>query len=51
MPRRPMLGKSTGALLGDLSLAAVMEYLPREHVKRAIVETGCESGRDHMEFP
>ena len=32
MPRPPMLAANTGELLQDLTLAAVMKYLPREDV-------------------
>ena len=39
MPRRAMLAGGVGALLEDLSLAAVMEYLPREDVRQSLVDT------------
>jgi hypothetical protein len=43
-----MLGTSTGALLQDLSLAALMEYLPREDVKRVLCDTQSESIRERL---
>jgi len=48
MPRSPMLAGGVGALLQDLSLAAVMEYLPREDVRQALVDTRCESVRERL---
>jgi len=48
MPRKPMLAKSAGHLLQDLSLAAIMQYLPRQDVKRALVETQTDSVRQRL---
>jgi len=45
MPRKPMQAGCAGQLLQDLSLAAIMKYLPRESVKHALAETKTESVR------
>jgi len=43
-----MLAQTTGHLLQDLSLAAVMQYLPRQDVKHALADTQTESIRQRL---
>jgi len=48
MPRKSMQARSTGPLLQDLSLAAIMQYLPRQDVKRVLAETKTDSIRERL---
>jgi len=43
-----MLARTPGQLLQDLSLAAVMQYLPRHDVKRALADTQTDSIRQRL---
>jgi hypothetical protein len=43
-----MLAQTTGYLLQDLSLAAIMQYLPRKDVIRALTDTQTDSIRQRL---
>jgi hypothetical protein len=43
-----MLAQTAGHLLQDLSLASIMQYLPRKDVKRALTDTQTDSIRQRL---
>jgi hypothetical protein len=43
-----MLASNTGELLQELTLAAVMKYLPRDDVKQALAQTNTDSIRQRL---
>ena len=48
MPRSPMLASDAGQLLQDLTLASIMQHLPREDVINALAQTNTASVRKRL---